>query len=111
MNNVTTSATCTSVSNYKCTHCGVEVSGGTWIQGVFYCPYCASVINANNSKVQYVTVPGKDTADFIKYINLGTTIPSCCINCSNHPSNGGSGLCNCTLPHFSGEGFRCSTNT
>ena len=26
------------------------------------------------------------------------SIPSCCKNCSNHPSNGGSGICNCTLP-------------
>jgi len=26
-------------------------------------------------------------------------IPSCCRNCSNHPSNGGSGICHCTLPY------------
>lgn len=26
-----------------------------------------------------------------------TNIPSYCINCSNHPSNGGSGICHCTL--------------
>ena len=24
-------------------------------------------------------------------------IPEACRNCSNHPSNGGSGICNCTL--------------
>lgn len=24
-------------------------------------------------------------------------IPSACKSCSNHPSNGGSGICNCTL--------------
>ena len=24
-------------------------------------------------------------------------IPEACKNCSNHPSNGGSGICNCTL--------------
>lgn len=24
-------------------------------------------------------------------------IPSACINCSNHPSNGGSGICHCIL--------------
>lgn len=24
-------------------------------------------------------------------------IPPACRNCSNHPSNGGSGICNCTL--------------
>ena len=27
-------------------------------------------------------------------------IPNCCKRCPNHPSNGGSGLCNCTLPYF-----------
>ena len=24
-------------------------------------------------------------------------VPPSCRNCSNHPSNGGSGICNCTL--------------
>ena len=23
-----------------------------------------------------------------------------CLNCSNHPSNGGSGICSCTVPYF-----------
>jgi hypothetical protein len=27
-------------------------------------------------------------------------IPNCCKGCSNHPSNGGSGICHCTLPYF-----------
>lgn len=26
-----------------------------------------------------------------------TDIPTPCLSCPNHPSNGGSGLCNCTL--------------
>lgn len=25
---------------------------------------------------------------------------NCCKNCSNNPANGGSGICNCTLPYF-----------
>lgn len=29
--------------------------------------------------------------------NFYTTIPEACKNCSNHPSNGGSGNCNCIL--------------
>ena len=28
---------------------------------------------------------------------LETEIPSSCVNCPNHPSNGGSGICHCTL--------------
>jgi len=27
-------------------------------------------------------------------------IPDCCRGCSNHPSNGGSGICACTLPYI-----------
>ena len=27
--------------------------------------------------------------------------PSCCDGCSNNPKNGGSGICNCTLPYMS----------
>ena len=30
--------------------------------------------------------------------DAGYYIPECCRNCQNHPSNGGSGVCNCTLP-------------
>jgi len=32
----------------NCSYCGREVSGGTGIAGVFYCPMCASIINNNN---------------------------------------------------------------
>lgn len=28
------------------------------------------------------------------------TIPDCCKMCPNHPSNGGSGVCQCTLPYI-----------
>ena len=29
------------------------------------------------------------------------SIPGCCKSCPNHPSNGGSGICNCVLPYIS----------
>ena len=29
-------------------------------------------------------------------------VPPCCRNCSNHPRNGGSGICCCTLPYMTG---------
>ena len=32
-------------------------------------------------------------------VNL-TNIPACCVHCSNHPSNGGSGICNCVAPYL-----------
>ena len=34
-----------------------------------------------------------------KLTTLGD-IPACCVNCSNHPSNGGSGICNCSAPYL-----------
>ena len=34
--------------------------------------------------------------------NDGT--PECCRNCSNHPSNGGSGICCCMLPYMTWTG-------
>jgi len=27
-----------------------------------------------------------------------------CRGCSNHPNNGGSGICHCTIPYFHGRG-------
>lgn len=33
-------------------------------------------------------------------------IPECCRGCSNHPSNGGSGVCMCTLPYMTWTGSR-----
>lgn len=35
--------------------------------------------------------------DFEIVINFKTGIPASCRGCSNHPSNGGSGICHCTL--------------
>ncbi len=43
----------------------------------------------------------KRTDDFVRHApteNIETLhIPEACKSCSNHPSNGGSGICNCTL--------------
>lgn len=33
----------------------------------------------------------------LELTNCFSNIPEPCRNCSNHPSNGGSGICNCTL--------------
>lgn len=39
-----------------------------------------------------------------------TDVPNCCKACPNHPSNGGSGICNCTAPYFE-QGFTCTCTT
>lgn len=45
-------------------------------------------------------------------VNL-TDIPACCVNCPNHPSNGGSGICNCVAPYIgqTTSGIKYSINT
>ena len=67
-----------------------------------------SVFNSNKeelNKKECITEkklkPNK-TLDFYfdenyKQVSLFDITPSPCRNCSNHPSNGGSGNCNCTL--------------
>jgi hypothetical protein len=71
----------------KCNHCGQEVSGGTYIQGVFYCPWCAAeIIKAYQPPNPIYEL----TPDF-------KLIPAPCRGCPNHPSNGGSGICHCIL--------------
>lgn len=68
---------------FVCSHCGKIVTGGELIHSVFYCPMCASIIRSNNAKAVIEN-------------NLNS-IPECCKKCKSHPSNGGSGICNCIL--------------
>ena len=36
-----------------------------------------------------------------RYLEVnGLDYPACCDDCSNNPKNGGSGICNCTLPYM-----------
>lgn len=48
-------------------------------------------------KREQVTWPRHDWNDGESEWMFGW-IPDCCRGCSNHPSNGGSGICCCTLP-------------
>ena len=52
----------------------------------------------NDSKTE--TFGGLSTKLDDRLTLLDTYIPDCCKGCSNHPSNGGSGICNCTLPYM-----------
>lgn len=38
-------------------------------------------------------------------------IPNCCKNCPNHPSNGGSGICNCAAPAMEQDYYTYTTTT
>lgn len=45
--------------------------------------------------------------ELVPAYNQKDYIPKACINCPNHPSNGGSGICNCIL----GDEITYSTTT
>ena len=44
-----------------------------------------------------IVMKGKDSKTVFESITVHQTIPDACKSCSNHPSNGGSGICHCTL--------------
>lgn len=47
-----------------------------------------------------------------RYLEVnGFDYPDCCEGCSNNPKNGGSGICNCTLPYMQNTVTYVSTNT
>lgn len=46
----------------------------------------------NKQKEKQIYIPARWT-----YINLDSSTLEVCRNCSNHPSNGGDGICNCIL--------------
>ena len=79
------------------THCGIIDNG--YRGEIFIC-----LCNDNDYPVKFTNQIDKIyiTTDFYfdenyKQVSLFDITPSPCRNCSNHPSNGGSGNCNCTL--------------
>ena len=47
-----------------------------------------------------------------RYLEVnGLDYPDFCAGCSNNPKNGGSGICNCTLPYMQNPVTYVSTNT
>lgn len=59
-----------------------------------------------------VNMPPMNFNDYTTPITDPTinNIPTCCQQCSNHPSNGGSGVCHCTLPYMqSSQSYNTAT--
>ena len=54
------------------------------------CPECHLIIRKGKQRVRDIPVMQGQPL-------TGNTIPEVCKGCSNHPSNGGSGNCNCIL--------------
>ncbi len=60
------------------------------------CQNCGHFWNSSPSDGFATSCPKCSDSFFgwkLKYDN----IPKACVHCSNHPSNGGSGVCHCTL--------------
>lgn len=50
-------------------------------------------------RLQTIPIPHYPDLTQIPEIKLGYEY-NCCKGCSNNPANGGSGICNCTLPYM-----------
>lgn len=68
------------MKQYNCPDCNV---GGD------SCDYCQRAQQQiSNIQKDYNDIPNS------------SYVPDCCRYCSNHPSNGGSGICHCILPYL-----------
>lgn len=75
----------------------IEKQGDT---GIFTEPYGGSSLDW---KIFYpLNTPAPDAT-------LQCDIPNCCKACPTHPSNGGSGICNCTAPYLE-QGFNTTVS-
>ena len=57
-----------------------------------------------------ITVPWTETPYTGDKWDNNYYTPSVCKNCPSHPSNGGSGICNCAAPQMAGEGITWKAN-
>lgn len=77
----------------------------------YNCPDCTQIEdtceNCSRYKMYHISNIAEVNTSWPYYETLtSTNIPSACRNCLNHPSNGGSGNCNCIL---GGYDFTCNT--
>lgn len=80
-------------------HCGTCVKTGK------ICPHLSQV--DKNDECDPYGVSPLPIHDWAK--DQVFNIPDCCVNCPNHPTNGGSGICNCVLPYMNTTSILQST--
>lgn len=76
----------------KYDQCEHRLECGTCVKTGKICPHLPAKI----SQIEFAP----SDIDWISTISNDST-PECCKHCPNHPSNGGSGICNCVLPYMS----------
>ena len=81
----------------KYDQCEHRLECGTCIKTGKICPH----LPAENRQIKSdPCVEPLPDVDWVGTISNDST-PDCCKPCPNHPSNGGSGICNCVLPYMS----------
>ena len=84
----------------ECFNCGWSWTGEP--EKVIRVPFGGNATNTTNT----VDTPSLNdylnnfNGDYPKAYLVGNFEQSACINCSNNPKSGGSGICNCTLPYM-----------
>ena len=81
----------------KYEQCEHRLECGTCIKTGKICPHLPAEIRQIEIAPCIEPLPDLDWISTIS----NDSIPECCKPCPNHPSNGGSGVCNCVLPYMS----------
>jgi len=94
---------------FTCPNCGADLEGGQLLSDppvpFMRCPECEFIWYGRVPKDQ-LRIPLLPSTPY-DWNTSGEYIPEFCRNCGNHPSNGGSGICNCVLPYFGQGGVTC----
>ena len=81
----------------KYEQCEHRLECGTCVKTGKICPHLPAEIRQIEIAPCVEPLPNLDWVSTIS----NDSIPDCCKPCPNHPSNGGSGICNCVLPYMS----------
>ena len=82
----------------KYEQCEHRLECGTCIKTGKICPHLPAEIRQIEIAPCVEPLPN---LDWVSTSISNDSIPDCCKSCPNHPSNGGSGICNCVLPYMS----------
>ena len=82
----------------KYEQCEHRLECGTCVKTGKICPHLPSEIRQIETAPCVEPLPN---LDWVSTSISNDSIPDCCKPCPNHPSNGGSGICNCVLPYMS----------
>lgn len=92
---------------YTCPKCGSDLEEMILTtypaQHRVYCPNCMWSHDGCTVRIPYdgvLRIPYTDKDDILHEVNTSTpqdSTPLACRSCPNHPNNGGSGVCHCTL--------------